>query len=117
MKMSDRPTPRTDSRKAHRNASGYNIHPSDLEFMRLLERELDEALYIVQRLRQDLVEPPADVQELVLDKLDLRSVITERNFYREALSNAIAISLNLNNAFSALIKSMEVAQKIETEKH
>jgi hypothetical protein len=42
--MSDqRPTPETDSRKAHRNASGYNIDLADILYMRQLEQERDEA--------------------------------------------------------------------------
>ena len=50
-----------------------------------LERQRDEARETLARLRQDLADPPADVQEAVLDKLNLRSVITERDEARQQL--------------------------------
>lgn len=53
---------------------------------RELESALDEARETLARLRQDLADPPADVQEAVLDKLNLRSVITERDEAREQLA-------------------------------
>ena len=54
--MSDRPTPETDSRKAHRNASGYNIDLADLLYMHQLERERDEARELARELRDALTE-------------------------------------------------------------
>ncbi len=54
MTTNNRPTPETDSRKAHRNASGYNIDPSDLEFMKGLERQRDDALQLARTLADTL---------------------------------------------------------------
>ena len=81
--MSDRPTPETNANEAliHR-FTGCHKH-ADSDHARNLERERDEALATLARLRQDLADPPADVQEAVLDKLNLRTVITERNDARE----------------------------------
>lgn len=74
--MSDRPTPETD-------AAYQGLNFGLVVVSRKLERERDEARETLGRLRQDLADPPADVQEAVLDKLNLRSVITERNEARE----------------------------------
>jgi hypothetical protein len=41
------------------------------DFARQLERELGEANKLIERLRRDLLDPPADVQELVIQKLNL----------------------------------------------
>jgi hypothetical protein len=81
--MSD--TPRTDEehRDIMQSLGATHLGFVGLGFARNLERELNEAQKILARLRQDLDDPPADVQEVVLDKLNLRSVITERNEARE----------------------------------
>ena len=79
--MSDRPTPETDYEQKIDNGDTWPL----FEFARRLERERDEARETLARLRQDLADPPADVQEAVIDKLCLRSVITERNEAREQL--------------------------------
>ena len=79
--MSDRPTPETDYEQKIDNGDTWPL----FEFARRLERERDEARETLARLRQDLADPPADVQEAVIDKLCLRSVITERNEARDQL--------------------------------
>ena len=75
--MSDRPTPETDAYCLR--AIGFPTGYEWREFARNLERHRDEARETLVRLRQDLADPPTDVQEAVLDKLNLRSVITERD--------------------------------------
>jgi chromosome segregation ATPase len=66
------------------------------ETLRKLSDELNEALATLARLRQDLADPPADVQEAVLDKLNLRSVITERN-------DALELARELRDALKSII--------------
>jgi hypothetical protein len=79
------PTPETDEfiflQGEYDSYEGYIDGLED--HARIMERQRDEARETLARLRQDLADPPADVQEAVLDKLNLRSVITERDEVRE----------------------------------
>ena len=81
--MSERATPETDQSAESAGEFYHGAQVVLVVFARNLERERDEARETLGRLRQDLADPPADVQEAVLDKLNLRSVITERNEARE----------------------------------
>lgn len=58
-----------------------------LEVLTILNNRHLEVVKTLARLRQDLQDPPADVQEAVLDKLNLRSVITQRDLLLEACVN------------------------------
>jgi predicted RNase H-like nuclease (RuvC/YqgF family) len=51
--------------------TGRLIHRHNKAEITRLERELNEAKALIERLRRDLLDPPADVQELVIEKLNL----------------------------------------------
>ena len=123
--MSNQLTPETNAAILHIPASGHYsaeiLEVVNADVARRLERERNEDRKTLARLRQDLQDPPADVQEAVLDKLKLRDAIPNLTDFLEwnkfadrgmTLLEALTI---LNNRHLEAVAAVQVQRNLLLE--